>query len=210
MSFEESPVGEHQSNGAIENAVKRIQGQIRTMRGALESRIGERISGEDNVFTWMVRHASAPINRYQMGEDGKTAHERLRGRKFRRDVTEFGESVMYIRAESVGKDKYNSRWEEGVFLGIREESGEIIVGTEKGVIKARAFRRKGSEAERWSRDNVKSVGGIPWEPIPGREGIEIKSSVNLPRDDTEIKKMEPGVEKEVVRRRLKITKEDVK
>ena len=65
----------------------------------------------------MVRHAAASINRYQVGEDGKTAHERLRGRRFRRDVTEFGESVLYIRAESIGKDKYNSRWEEGVFVG---------------------------------------------------------------------------------------------
>jgi hypothetical protein len=117
---------------------------------------------------------------------------------------------MYIRAESVGKDKYNSRWEEGVFIGVREESGEIIIGTEKGVIKARAFRRKGSEKERWSQEHVKSIGGVPWEPIPGREGIEIKSSVNLPRDETEIKETEHGVEKEVIRRRLKITKEDVK
>jgi hypothetical protein len=104
VSFEESPVGEHQSNGAVENAVKRVQGQVRTMRDALESRIGERIKGEDNVFTWMVRHAAASMNRYQVGEDGKTAHERMRGRRFRRDVTEFGESVMYIRAESVGTD----------------------------------------------------------------------------------------------------------
>ena len=96
--------------------------------------------------------------------------------------------MLYIRAESVGKDKYNSRWEEGVFLGVREESGEIIVGTKEGVIKARAFRKRGSEGERWSRDDVKSVGGIPWEPIPGREGIEIKSSVNLPRDESEIRR----------------------
>ena len=33
VSFEESPVGEHQSNGAVENAIKRVQGQIRTVKG---------------------------------------------------------------------------------------------------------------------------------------------------------------------------------
>ncbi len=54
------------------------------------------------------------------------------------------------------------------------------------------------------------MGGIQWEPIPGREGIEIKSSVNLPKDESEIKKTEIGVEKEIVRRRLKLTKEDVR
>ena len=56
------------------------------------------------MFTWLVRHAAVFMNRYQVGDDGRTAHERLRGRKFRRDVAESGESVMYIRAESVGKD----------------------------------------------------------------------------------------------------------
>ncbi len=100
------------------------------------------------------------------------------GRRFRRDVTEFGESVLYIRAESVGKDKYNSRWGEGLLLGVREGSGEVIVGTKEGVIKARAFRKRGSEGERWSRDDVKGVGGIPWEARTGREGIEIKSPVD--------------------------------
>ncbi len=68
------------------------------------------------------------MNRYQVGIDGKTAHERLRGRKFRRDIAVFGEGVLYPMSESVGKDKYNSRWEEGVVVGIREESGELIVG----------------------------------------------------------------------------------
>ena len=91
--------------------------------------------------------------------------------------------MLYIWAESVGKDKYNSRWEEGVFVGIREESGEIFVGIEKGVTKARASRRKGNEKERWSTENVRSVGGISWEPISGREGIDIKSSVNLTKDE---------------------------
>jgi hypothetical protein len=54
------------------------------------------------------------------------------------------------------------------------------------------------------------VGGVPWEPIPGREGIEIKSSVNLPKDESEIKETEAGVEKEIVKRRMKIVKEDIR
>ena len=54
------------------------------------------------------------------------------------------------------------------------------------------------------------MGRVPWEPIPGREGIEIKSSVNLPRDESEIKKTESGIEKNIVKRRLQITQEDVK
>ncbi len=52
VSFEVSAVGEHQSNGAVENAMRRIQGQKKTLRDALESRIGERVKGED-IFTWL-------------------------------------------------------------------------------------------------------------------------------------------------------------
>ena len=36
---ENSPTGESQSNGDIENAIKQVEGQIRTMKVALESRL---------------------------------------------------------------------------------------------------------------------------------------------------------------------------
>ena len=85
------------------------------------------------------------------------------------------------------------------FLGIREESGELIIGTDKGVIKARAFRRRGSDEERWSSDKIRSVGGVPWEPVPGREGIEIKSSVNLPKDESEVRKRSKDMTRELLK-----------
>ena len=58
---------------------------------------------------------------------------------------------MYLKAESVGKDKAESRWEEGIYVGIRDESGEMLIGTEKGIIKARSFRRYGREEDRWNK-----------------------------------------------------------
>jgi hypothetical protein len=151
----------------------------------------------------------ANINRFQIGTDGKTAHERLRGRKFRRDIAEFGERVMYLKADSVGKDKFSSRWEPGFFLGIKEESGEVIIGTEDGVIKTRSFKRRGSEGERWSSDDLAKVKGSPWEPIPGRDDIELKTSVHIDTGPTVHEPME-GFDKQVVKRRFKITKDDVR
>ena len=35
-----------------------------------------------------------------------------------------------------------------IWLGIREESGEVIIGTEDGVIKVRSVRRKATHEER--------------------------------------------------------------
>ena len=35
---EESPVGEHSSNGEVEGAIRRLQGQVRTIKAAAESK----------------------------------------------------------------------------------------------------------------------------------------------------------------------------
>ena len=43
--LEESPIKESQSNGAIENAIRQVQGQIRTTKACLESRLGGKITG---------------------------------------------------------------------------------------------------------------------------------------------------------------------
>ena len=54
-------------------------------------------------------------------------------------MAEFGENVWYLRAGSLGQAKFENRWEEGVWLGILDDSGESIIGTEIGVVKARDF-----------------------------------------------------------------------
>ena len=45
--LEESPVKESQANGAIENAIRQVQGQVRTIKDCLESRIGTRLTGQE-------------------------------------------------------------------------------------------------------------------------------------------------------------------
>ena len=58
ISFEHSPVAEHQSNGVAERAVKTVQGQVRTMKMALEARISEKVVETYDLIPWMVRHAA--------------------------------------------------------------------------------------------------------------------------------------------------------
>ena len=73
--LEESPVKESKSNGVIENAIQQVQGQIRTTKDCLETRLGRKIKGSENIFPWLVIHAARTINRYQVGRDGKTAYK---------------------------------------------------------------------------------------------------------------------------------------
>ena len=58
--------------------------------------------------------------------------------------------MWYLKLKSVGKHKADVRWEEGVWLGIRDPSGEAYIGAEQRVIKVRSVRRKGAPRERWN------------------------------------------------------------
>ena len=138
-----------------------------------------------------------------------TAHRRLRGRAFNRPITEFGECVWYYKPNKAKRGKLELRWAKGIFLGIREESGEIIVGTDSGCLKARAFRRRGSEEERWNKEEILNVKGAPWQPVPGGPGIELRSSVELPSVPVERTSVEIQ-ERPFKERRFKITKKDLR
>ncbi len=60
---EESPVGDHQANGAAENAVKNVQGRFRVLKDALEARLGARIGEEKPAIPWLIMHAGSVISR---------------------------------------------------------------------------------------------------------------------------------------------------
>ena len=46
-------------------------------------------------------------------------------------------NIMYYPPGMKGKNKFEARWQEGVWLGIADRSMEVIVGTNDGVIKVR-------------------------------------------------------------------------
>ena len=56
---------------------------------------------------------------------------------------EIGQCVMYMPPGIRGKDKFEPRWADGVWLGIVDRTNEGIIGTEEGVIKMRDVNRKG-------------------------------------------------------------------
>ncbi len=89
-----------------------------------------------------------------------------------------GECVMYLPAGSAVKNRFDVTWMDGAWLGIKLESGESIIGTANGVVKARDFKRKPEEGGRWSNDGIDGFKGAPLEPYPGAGGgFEIESRV---------------------------------
>ena len=205
---EESPVADHQSNGEIENTIDIVRGQFKAMKDGLDTRYSTRIHGNHMSVPWLMAHAGATLNRRRVNTEGKTAFRKWKGKDFERKVAEFGENVWYLKAGSAGKEKFDSRWEEGVWLGISDESGESLIGTKNGALKAKDFRRKTLAAERWNKENFDEIQGTPWEPIPGREGnYNIASRITLP-DAGPVTAPARGREtEEPLTRRFKILKE---
>ena len=64
---------------------------------------------------------------------------------------EFGEAVMWKRRREGGPlGKLSCMWEDGVYLGVKGVTGELLVGNAGGVWLTRTARRK-PEEERWDR-----------------------------------------------------------
>ena len=158
MIVEASPVGHSASNGVAERAIREVEQQIRTMRSALETRWGVKLDGRHPIFAWMAENAAVLINRFLVGRDGKTAYERSKGKKSKMMGLEFGERVHWKRkVADAGREqrqalgKLDSLWSEGVYLGVKATTGEIIVGDAEGVWRTRTVRRMPWE-ERWQRE----------------------------------------------------------
>ena len=96
-------------------------------------------------------------------------------------------------------------------LGIRDESGELYIGTKDGVLKVRTFRSYVALSDRWDAASLIDINGLPWEPVPGREGIEVKASVSFAKEvDGSRLQHETAEEKPRQPRAVYINKSDVK
>ena len=84
------------------------------------------------------------------------------------------------------------------------------MGASEGVIKVRDVRRHGIETDKWNLARFNDFKGVPWEPIPGREGIELKCRVNVPREGAGVEAPMIGEDREPVHRRVRITREQVR
>ncbi len=74
------------------------------------------------------------MNKLKVGKDGKTAYERCKDKECTTLGLEFGEATQWKRHPTTGRlAKLMGIWADGVYLGVKGTSGEIIVGTKKGI-----------------------------------------------------------------------------
>ena len=82
------------ANGAIENAVQRVNVQLRKIKRQLETRTKLDLAAKHPIVEWALEHAAFQLTRLVVGTDGKTAYERATSRQWRGQMLEFGEQVM--------------------------------------------------------------------------------------------------------------------
>ena len=166
-AMEQARVGDSNSNGRVERAIQDFKGLTRTLRSALEARTGTKISLEDPIVPWMVRHAAQIINVCRVREDGQTAWQKMTGRRFYGKMVPFAEMVMFKIPKTKHRvGSFEDRWELGCWVGIVPRSGEHLVATDTGVHKVSTIKRR-MASERWSAEWVKGIVGSPAEPMPG-------------------------------------------
>jgi hypothetical protein len=89
------------------------------------------------------------------------------------------------------------------------DSGESLIGTDEGVVRARDFRRKAENGGRWSVADFDKFVDVPWEPYPGmKRGCELRSKVRLPTERAEFTEIVKG-RSDYTRRRFRIRKDDL-
>ena len=126
----ETALYDSQSNGLAESAVKDVKDAVRTKLAYLVRRFGREFPGGHPP--WFVKYSAAMGNRCRRGPDGKTAYELRKGRKVARALPHFAGKILFmILGVTKSVSGVEPRWEDGIFLGVFDQSDELCVGTER-------------------------------------------------------------------------------
>ena len=131
--IENSKVGDSNSNGKIERAIRDVGNLVRTLRSALETKIGAKLNLSMAVIPWLIRHAAYIITRCRVRSHGKTSLQLMKGRVSLTELLPFAEVVLFKipkTGDAVGS--FEDRWNSGVWLGSTIRDGMHLIGTAAG------------------------------------------------------------------------------
>ena len=137
---EDAKLHDSASHGTAERGVQMVEEQIRTHLLALNAQLGGQLSIHHPVVSWLVEYASFTLNRALISNDGRTAFERVRGKRYKGDIFPFGSVVLAKHPGRPRGGNMNARWFKGVWLGKSPKSDEHYVGDAEGVHRVRSVR----------------------------------------------------------------------
>ena len=175
--------GEHQSNHYAESGVNVIKGLVRTIKSGIEEKLGHELEATHPLLPWVIEQSAQLRNRFQLGPDGRTGVERLRGRAISRPIFHVGEKVLYLPLKPARDGDYGAKFEYGVYLGCMNSNGQAIIGTASGTLRCRTVKPL-AENLKWDADFARAIQGTPWDPRAQQadEGIGIR--IDMPPKPT--------------------------
>ena len=111
------PEYDPQASGSIENAVGEVLQQMRAVKLGLENNINKARPADHPILYWIVEHAPALMNRFQLGRDGRTPFRMLRGKDHDARECEFGEQVLAKIVRRRGKHRLRNQMGAQFCLG---------------------------------------------------------------------------------------------
>ncbi len=206
--MEHSPRGESRSNGFVENSVRRTKNQIRTFKAQLEAELKTNIKAEAAILQWLVRWAGVSLSRYVVGKDGRTPYERIRTRRCHAPLARFGEMVFFKRS---GKPKLQaanveSKVESGVWVGIATRTGDSIIMTNEGTVRAWTVKRRADEYK-WDAAYIERCHESIVQPNPNRPGTHVPIKITIPSAEPTGITMPKGTPRAA--HRIHITQKDI-
>ena len=111
-----------------------------------------------------------------------SAYQRNEGKTWKVELPPFGEAVEFKRRTNC---KLEARWGTGVYLGVRGDTTERIVGTKQGTFVVQDLRRK-PEEYRVDKGMINNLRGVPWDPNPeAGVGLELPAPITLKPENPE-------------------------
>ena len=131
----ESPARESKSSGKIERAIRKWQGQFRTLRHHLEARLGCKIEIESALVEWLRVWAADILTKYLVHANGRTSYEMYAQHRCKPLILGFGEKVHYQLKVPAGQREpmNNSKSGIGYFIGIISRNTSYLVSTAEGI-----------------------------------------------------------------------------
>ena len=110
---ESSSKGESQSNGIARRAVQDIE-RVRTLKLDLEAKLKTTVGIGHPCIAWLVEYVAEVITKFKIGQDGRTACERLQGKTYKGVIHEFGSVTLHPIPEKPKCGLMIERWVQGV------------------------------------------------------------------------------------------------
>ena len=159
-SREGPPAYDSSSNGAVEAAVKAVQGLLRTVKLGFERKTNCVVPEEHPLLAWMVEHVGWILTTRARRTDGRTGFHHVRGRPFhKRQVEIFEQCLHKLPTKGLLRDaqaKLGERWRRGVFLGVDRTTSEYLLWDDGVIVSARAIQRLRAQF-RWPQEEYNKI-----------------------------------------------------